>query len=374
VGAGLLLRSFVGLVLVDQGFEPHGALALQVSLPPARYPSPAARLAFHERLLEQLARAKGVAVAGLATTLPNRQPSGRFAFSAAALPASPDPFSMPIAEVHMVTEGFVEAMGLHLLAGRTFRPDDGPGAENVMLISEQLARKQFPGRNPVGELLYSGTGNRRVIGVVGDVRPAAPGGESQPTAYLPLRQYTDILQWFASINIVVRGADPRGLAASTRALVLSLDPEMPPFNVRGLDEEVSRLVAGPRFSAALLAVFGVVALVMASVGVYGVMAYAVGLRTREIGVRVALGATRAQVLRLMIADGVIVVGVGLVAGLLAAEWLAQTLTGLLHEVTPADPVALGSVAAILASAGMTAAFLPARRATRVNTLDALRDE
>ena len=210
--------------------------------------------------------------------------------------------------------------------------------------------------------------------MVGDVRPVAPGAEPEPTAYLPLRQNTDILEWFAGINIVVRGADPRGLAPSMRALVLSLDAEMPPLNVRGLDEDVSRLVAGPRFSAALLAVFALVALVMASVGVYGVMAYSTGLRTHEIGVRMALGATRVQVLGLMIRDGVMVVAAGLLAGLFAAVWLAQTLTGLLHEVTPADPVALASVAAILSATGLTAAYLPARRATRVSALDALREE
>jgi ABC-type antimicrobial peptide transport system permease subunit len=164
------------------------------------------------------------------------------------------------------------------------------------------------------------------------------------------------------------------LARTVRALVLSLDPETPPFNVRTLSSEVSGLVAGPRFSATLLAVFAAVALVLAAIGVYGVMAHAAGRRTREIGVRVALGATRSQVLRLMIRDGVVVVAGGLACGLIAAAWLAQVLTGLLHDVTPADPVALAAVAGLLSSAGLLASYLPARRATRISALDALREE
>ncbi|HUL71761.1 MAG TPA: ABC transporter permease [Vicinamibacterales bacterium] len=374
VGAGLLLRSFVGLVLVDQGFDPHGALAFQVNLPLSRYPTPAARLAFDERLLEQLRQLHGARAIGLTTTMPNRQPSGRFQFSATAIASPPDPFTTPTAQVHMVSDGFIEAAGLHLLTGRTILASDGPGAEPVVVISEELARRQFPNRGAVGNLLYSGTGNRRVVGVVSDVRPAAPGADPGPTAYLPLRQNTEVLQWYGSPTIVVRGSDASSFAAPARALVLSLDSQMPPFNVRSLDEEVSQLVAGPRFSAALLAVFALVALIMAAVGVYGVMAYGAGLRTREVGVRVALGATRAQVLRLMLRDGLVVVSVGLVAGLIAALWLARTLTGMLHEVTPADPIALVSVAVILATVGMMAALVPARRATRVSALDALRSE
>jgi predicted permease len=373
VGAGLLIRSFVALVLVDQGFTSRGALALQISLPAARYPNPAARLAFHERLLDRLKRMDHVTSAGIITAMPNRQPSGRFAYSATGVPVVHEPFSQQIAEVRMASEGFFEAMGVPILAGRTFRADDTGGAEPVMVISERLARLHFSDRDPIGQMLYSETGNRRVIGVVGDVKPIDPGPQSGPAAYIPFRQDHIVFRWFSGMSIVVRGADTAAIAASVRALVLSLDPGMPPFNVRTLDDEVSSLVAGPRFSATALALFAGVALVMAAVGVYGVMAYTAGQRTREIGVRIALGATRAQVLRLVIRDGVAVVAMGLGAGLVAAVWLARALTGLLHEVTPADPVALASVAVLLASVGLAAAYLPARRATRVSALDALRE-
>jgi putative ABC transport system permease protein len=374
VGAGLLLRSLVARVLVDQGFDAHDALALQVNLPAARYPNPVARLAFHDRLLAEIAATPGVRIAGLAVSMPNRQPTGRFDFNAGGPNPDFDPRSTPVAEVRMVSEGFVEAMGLRLRAGRSFRADDRDGAEAVMVISEQLARRHFPGRDPIGEILYSGTGNRRVVGVVGDVRPLAEGAEPKPSAYLPLRQNGDVLQWFAGMHVVVRGDDLPSLPATLRALTLALDPGVPPFNVRPLDEDTSRLLAGPRFSATLLAVFAAVALVMASIAVYGVMSYSASLRTREIGVRIALGSTRAQVTRLILRDGLIVVGGGLAAGLVGAVWIAQSLSGLLFAVSPADPAALASVAAVLMIAGLVAAWVPTRRATRINAIDALRTE
>jgi putative ABC transport system permease protein len=214
-----------------------------------------------------------------------------------------------------------------------------------------------------------------VVGVVGNVKPAsAPGAEDGPSAYLPFRQDRGSYQWFAGVTLVVRGGDPDALAASLRALILSLDADLPPFNVRTLDAEIGRQTAGPRFSASVLAAFALVALALATVGVYGVMAYAASERTREIGVRVALGATRRQVLWLVLRDGVVVLSLGLVVGLGAVIALSRTLTGLLYEVQPADPAALGTVALVLSAAGLLAAYLPARRATRLNAVDVLRHE
>jgi putative ABC transport system permease protein len=375
VGAGLLLRSFVGLVLTDQGFDARGALAAQVSLPAARYPSPAARMDFHERLLAHLRQQGGIARAGLITAMPNRQPTGRFAYDPADAAVSPDPSAMKLAEVRMATEGFFEAMGIPLLDGRGFEAGDVEGAEPVMVISEELARVHFPGGRAVGQMLYSGAGARRVIGVVGTVRPATSTAlQYDPSAYLPLRQNLDVFRQFATMSIVVRGDHPGALAATVRAAARSLDPQLALFNVRTLDSEVAGLVAGPRFSATLLGLFAVVALVMAIVGVYGVMAYSASRRTREIGIRVALGATQAQILRLVLRDGMVVVGAGLVSGLTASVWLSRALTGLLFDVTPADPVALGSVAMLLSAIGLAAIYLPARRAARTNTLTALREE
>ena len=180
VGAGLLLRSFAAVLSVDQGFEADNAIAVQVSLPSSRYPSADARLAFHERLLERLQAMPGIASAGLATAMPNRQPSGRFSFAAVELPLSNDPMSRPVSEIRMVTDGFLEAMGLRLRTGRTFRREDADGTEPVIVISDHLAREQFPNGGAVGAMLYSESGDRRVVGVVSDVKPATTGRPIAP--------------------------------------------------------------------------------------------------------------------------------------------------------------------------------------------------
>jgi putative ABC transport system permease protein len=375
VAAGLLLRSFAGLVNADQGFDLKNAAALQVNLPASRYASPAARLGYDERLLEQVRRQPGIDVAGLATTLPTRQPTGRFGFSSSPTILAPaDPFSIPAIDVHMVTEGFLEAMGVRLLEGRTFLASDRAGSEPVVVISKRWAEQQFPGRSAVGQTLYSGTGNRVVVGVVADVRPAELGVDTKPDAYLPLSQNPDVLQWFSTITLITRGANPDAIGAALRPVILALDPQSPPYNVRTLDADVARVVAAPRFSATVLALFAGVAFLMACVGVYGVMAFASGQRTREIGIRLAVGATRAQILRLILKDGSLVVLVGLAGGLGAALILTRTLTGLLHEVTPADPATLMGVASLLAMAGIVATLIPALRATRIDPLKTLKEE
>ena len=374
VAAGLLLRSFVARAVVDQGFAHRGAVAMQINLPTARYPEPGVRVEFHDRLLERLRQMPNIGGVGFITMMPNRQASARFVFSAAPLPEPFDPMSAPVYEVRTASEGFMEAIGLRVLAGRTFTRDDREGGERVVVISERLAREQFGRRSPVGEQLHSGSGTYRVVGVVGDVRPAAQDAEPQGAAYLPFRQDHGVFQWFATATIVVRSDHPASAAAAVRAAVLSMDAEMPPFNVRTLSDEVARLVAGPRFSAGVIGVFAFAALVLAAMGVYGVMAYTAGLRTREIGVRMAFGATRGAVIRLMLRDGLVVVGAGLAAGTGAAMFLARGLTGLLHEVTPADPVSVAAVATVLLAVGLAAAYVPARRATRIAVTEALRNE
>ncbi|HVQ41873.1 MAG TPA: ABC transporter permease [Vicinamibacterales bacterium] len=375
VGAGLLLRSFAGLVMTDQGFDAGGTLAFQVNLPASRYPSAAARLAFDERLLEAVQHAPGVQAAGLATTLPTRQATGRFAFtSSPELAALGDPQQMPIVDVHMVTDGFADAMGLRMIGGRSFTRGDTSGNELVMVISEQFAKQQFPKGNAVGQVLFSPSGDRRVIGVVGDVRTAELGAPLKPDVYLPLRQNFGVLGWFSSITVLARGGDSAALAAQLRPVILALDPQSPPYNARALHADADTVVAGPRFGAAVLSMFAFVALAMACLGVYGVMAYATRLRTREIGVRVAVGATRTEILALMMKQGVGIVAIGVTAGLVAAIALARVLTGLLHEVTPADTATLVTVALLLGVSGLAATLIPSLRATRIDALKALRED
>ena len=373
VAAGVLLQSFLARALNDHGFNPRGALALRVSLPPARYASVDARAAFHRELLENLRRTTGADAVGLATALPNRQPSGRFDFSRTPSAGPRDPLAMQVAEVRMTTPGFIAAMGLRL-RGRDFEITDVDGAERVVIMSEQLARLHFPEGDAEGNILYSGAaGAVRVIGVVSDVRPA-DGRESSPAAYLPLAQNTDVLQWFSSINVILRGDDSEAMANGVRAAVSALDRDVPVFDVRPLAQELAGLVAGPRYVAAVLTAFATVALVIAAIGVYGVTAYSAARRTREIGIRIALGATRVQVMRTILRDGAVVTVAGLGLGVLAATWLSQLITGVVHDAPPVTPGALAGVAALLAASALLAAYLPTRRATRITAVEALRRE
>jgi len=265
----------------------------------------------------------------------------------------------------------MEAMGLRVTAGRTIGIDDRDGSEPVIVISDQFAREQFGARPAVGQLLYSRSGNRRVVGVVEDVRTGEAGGLKAADAYLPLSQNPEVLQWFSTATVLLRGS---ASASALRPVVLSVDPQSPPYNVRLLSADASRVVAGPRFSAAVLSMFGLVAMVMATAGVYGVMAYAARLRTREIGVRLAVGASRGEIMRLMLRGSAVTIVSGLAVGAAAALLLARTLTGLLHDVTPADGWTVAASAAILGAAGLASSWLPARRAMRLDPLRALRDE
>jgi hypothetical protein len=239
VAAGLLLRSFVALVDTDQGFESGGALALQINLPGARYPTPAARLAYTQRLLDRLKREPALTSVGLATTMPTRQPTGRFGFSSSpSILSASDPFSIPVVDVHMVSDGFVEAMGLRLIEGRSFSPDDRGGAEAVVIISEQFARRQFPGRSAVHQTLYSGTGNRRVVGVIATcARRAGAAPARTPMCRVPgLRRCR-----FAASRHRAR-ARPQALATALRPIVRrSTGSRLPTTSARST--RMSRVVA-----------------------------------------------------------------------------------------------------------------------------------
>lgn len=375
VGAALLIRSFLGLVLVDHGFDPSRRVAMQITLPSARYPSPEARMAFHDQLLESLRSVDVIRHIGLITAMPHRQPTGRFAYDPEGRAMFPDPFAMKLTEVRMTTEGFFDAMGIPLLQGRTFSAADVPGTEPVMVISESMARQHFPDGDALGRMLYSESGDRLVIGIVGDVRSAVVDAlQHDPSSYLPIRQDLDVFRQFATMSVVLESESPSTAIAEVRRVVRMLDPDMPLFNVRRLSDEVAGLTAGPRFTATVLGLFAAVALVMATVGVYGVMSYSTAQRTREIGVRVALGATRGQIMHLVLRDGVTVVGAGLLCGLMAAWSTTRVLAGHLPDLEVTGPGSVIVVGLLLSSAGLTAAFIPALRATRVSVLAALRED
>jgi putative ABC transport system permease protein len=284
---------------------------------------------------------------------------------------------LPVGSLLSVTPDYFRALGIPLARGRLFTDADREGTPPVCLINETLARQSFPGEDPVGKRIKQGGSDRpdnqfmEVVGVVGDVRYEGLHAKVQPTFYLPYQQSP----WF-DMSLVVRTsvAEPRSLAAAVSREVWALDRDLPVARVATMEELMSRSVAQPRFRTLLVAVFSCVALLLAAVGVYGVMSYAVVRRTHEIGVRVALGAQVRDVLRLVVGHGLRLVLAGIGLGLAGALLLTRVMEGLLYGVSAADPLTYAGIAVLLAAVALLASYIPARRATKVDPMVALRYE
>lgn len=367
IGAGLLVRSFARLLEVPPGFEPRGALTLQLSLADAKYPDNAKRVAFYLRIAERVGALPGVVAAGLSSSLPLTGVSDQFV-RVPGWVGDRDPGYD--ADYDICTPDYFRAMGIPLRRGRFFEPADLTGTRRAALINETLARICFPNEDPIGRQLLYGKDAYEIVGVVGDVRMRRLNRE------IPGMVYRSIAgdAWRGATLIVRAAGEPRALIESVRKAILELDPEQPVSNVRTLEDVVARSVGDRRLTALLLGLFAGAALALAAVGLYGVVAYAVVQRTREIGIRVALGANRQDVVLLMLRQGMILVVVGLGLGLAGAFGLTPLLRNLLYEVKPADPVSFIVVSLLLLAVAFLASWLPARRAARVDPMIALRAE
>ncbi len=371
VGAGLLAKSFVRLVDVDPGYDPSNVLTARVTLPPARYEGVRA-IQYDDRLLEGLASVPGVAAAGTVGTLPLSPGLMLVAFD---LPGRPDAADQPpaTASLRVVSAGYLEALGLRLVAGRALAESDRAGSRPVILINEAFARTYFPGTRLVGRELPVFREPSEVIGIVGDVRHAGLDTEPQPEVYVSYRQSTQLRS--AGTYLVVRAAaDPMALVPALRAAVQAIDPDVPLESVMTMDARLATSVAQPRFYATILLGFAGLALLLAVVGVYGVLSFSVLQRRREIGVRMAVGAGAGDVLRLVMRQGGLLVLAGLAIGLVAAALGSRALTALLFGISARDPGVFAGVAVLLGAVGLLACYLPARRAARTNLLDALRQD
>ena len=372
--AGLMARSLERLRGVEPGVALERVVTVQVSLPHARYEEDEAVAAFFETLADRLQAAPGVRSAAAASAIPLG--GGGFylgrAFLAEGQPAPP---AGPEVEAmwNNVSPGYFRTVGTPMLAGRDFTPRDDAKAPPVAIINEAFARKMFPGVDPLGKRVQSWREEkllREVVGVVANVRYFGASDDSRPLFYVPHRQNT-----WGSMVVVARGDGSEvSLPSIVRSEIKALDKDLAPGSLQTMEQVMSASVATPRFNALLLSLFAGLALLLAAVGLYGVMSYAVTTRTREIGVRMALGARAGDVLRHVLGRTCVVVAIGLAAGLLGAVTATRLLRSLLFEISPGDPATVGTAAALLLVVALFAAWLPARRASRVDPMVALRYE
>jgi putative ABC transport system permease protein len=375
IGAGLLIRSFQQLQSVRPGFRPDSTITAVLSLPDARYATLASQATFASQLLSRLRSITDVQSAALASFVPFDGKETMLTFEVQGEPAS-RPADRRLAQWRVVSDGFFETMGVPVIRGRTFSTRDTETAPRVAVISASLARKFFASKDPIGqqvtldELTDPKAQWFSVVGVVEDVRY-----RSLNTAPMPLLYYPASQQQFPEFTLVARTAgDPMAIVPTVRAMVRALDPVMPLQDVRTMGQVVSSSMAGARFRTSLLVALALIALVLAAVGVYGVMSYSVEQRTQEMGLRMALGASPRDVLRLVTGHGVRLAVVGIALGAIAAWGLTRVLASVLFGVTPTDPLTFGTIAVLLAAVASLASYIPARRATRADPMLVLRTE
>ncbi len=374
VGAGLLLKSFLRLQQVDGGFRPQGVLTLRLMLPQARYPKPEQVRGFYRDLIDRVRTLPGVEAAGATVALPLSGGGGSGTTTVDSRAVSPDKAS-PEADWRAVTPGYFEAMGVALVRGRYFDDRDSEQAAPVAIIDETMANTYWPGEDPIGKRLKRGGAQSTnpwmtIVGVVRHVRYRTLEAASRTQLYWPHTQFPVRLMSMA----VRTSQDPRSLAATIQKQVQALDPDQPIYRVATMEELVADSLARRRLSMLLLALFAGTALVLAAVGIYGVMAYSVEQRAHEIGIRMALGAERWHVLRLVLGQSLALTTAGVALGLAGSLALTRLLRTLLFNVQAHDLATFAAVAAGLSLVALAASYIPARRASRVDPMVALRYE
>jgi putative ABC transport system permease protein len=382
--AGLTIETIFRLSHVNTGFETRGSLIFSVSLPAARYSIGANNRAFYKNLLDKLSALPGVRAAGLTADMPMRSDS-EVEFYIEERP-KPEPQNMPSAMFYVTSPGYLSAMGISLLRGRFFTDHDNLSGQPVVAIDDAMARTLFPHEDPLGQHIiipFPGVdAPREIVGIVHHIKHWGPGQDSSwkinDAFYMPAAQIPD--QFYRSIGvfnatIVARTSSaPLSVLASVKRIVHSIDPDVAVDDVQTMDALVRSSIAAQRFTMMLMVTFGVLALVLAAIGIYGVISYSVSRRTHEIGIRVALGAQRRDVLLWVIGQGMTLALLGVAGGVIAAAFATRLLARLLYGVKPTDPATFIAVSLILAAVALLACYIPARRATEVDPMTALRFE
>ncbi|RPI27775.1 MAG: ABC transporter permease [Acidobacteria bacterium] len=372
IGAGLLVQTFRQLWQVDLGFRPDKVLAMSLALSEARYPDAQKSTAFYRQLLQRVESLPGVAAAAVTSRLPLAGSQGT-AFAIEGRPA-PKPGEHPVAGRVIASSHYFDTLQIPLQRGRCFSEQDNGSSEKVALVSASLARRYWGDADPVGHSLWHSaagqTQRARIVGVVSNVRQDGLEEESRPIIYFPHTQIPD-----SFLTLVVRThGDPLDLVTAIRKELAGLDPDQPVFDIRTMDGRLSQYLAGRWLVLTLMGGFSLVALLLAMIGLYGVISYSVTVRTREIGVRLALGACRGEVMRMVLRQGLVLVLLGVGLGLVLAGGVTGILGSQLYGVTPTDPATFAAVVALLVLVALGACYLPARRATRIEPITALRWE
>ena len=373
IGAGLMIRSFWKLQNVDPGFDTKNALTMSLGLNFIRYSDPHQWLAFADRAIEQIRAVPGVVSVGTTTKTPLTGGGSTQPFSIEGRPTAAIA-EQPMAQTRYISPDYFRAIGIPLRQGRIFNDQDRDNSVPVVIISEAMARRFWPGENPIGRRLtpsfHLQQGAREIVGVVGDVKTSGLDADASAMMYLPYKQAPQPFMSF----VVRTASNPESLIQPVSKAIYSIDKDQALTNVQTMEQVLTKSFSDRRFNMTLLLTFAAVALLLATVGVYGVMNYTVTLRRRELGIRMALGAKRMDVLRLVLGQGLTLTLIGVGAGLISAYALTRLMASLLYGVSATDYLTFGSVSAVLIAVGLAASYVPARRATKVNPTIALRAE
>jgi putative ABC transport system permease protein len=370
VGAGLLLRSFARLLNVDPGFDPSRTITMRITLPGARY-GDGKSAQFFDRFFDRVDSLPGVQASGAVSFLPM---SGLGSATSMEIIGKPKPVKgqEPVADVRLMSHAYLKAMGIPLVRGRLFNEHDPSDAKGRVVINQTMAQRYWPGEDPIGQhILLSWDGQEdEIVGIVGDVKHTGLDATVRAMTYWPYARNP-----YSTMTIAIRTAgDPGQLAKAVTGLVRDMDPALAVAGIKTMEDVVSSSVAQRRFTMLLLTIFAGAALLLAAVGIYGVIAYSVTQRTREIGIRMALGAQQRDVLTMVVKQAVILAGVGIIAGAAGAFAVTRLMEGLLFQVKPADPVTFLAVSVLLGTVAVLASYIPGRRATKVDPVIALRAE
>ncbi|MCA1568316.1 MAG: ABC transporter permease [Acidobacteria bacterium] len=374
IGAGLMVRSFLSIQRINPGFDPQNVLSMRIALPASKYPEIGQRAVFFQQVLERVRNLPSVISVGAITDLPLSGPGSSTTFSIRELPSND---RNPLTEYRVITPDYLRTMNIPLLRGRYFNEMDQEKHQRVVIINETLARRFFPNQDPLGKhLALSGPPDEReIVGVASDVKDYGLDAEVRPEVYIPYSQSNQPYSQYSALTLVLRtAADPQSLTGLVRGEVRSIDKDQPIYNIKLMQDVLSESVAPRLFNMFLISIFAVVALILAAVGIYGVIAYSVAQRTHEIGIRMALGAQPGDVLKLVVGQGMTQALIGILIGLVAAFALTRVMSSLLYEISPLDPITFAGLSIMLMIVAVIACYIPARRATRINPIIALRDE